>query len=283
MDREQEDPFFSELLRVVESEIHRSNCILSHIWYKSFFSNDKKCHSINLHQTIEEMLAEADGKSDGLVVIGKCNKEALKKLNQKYKGVVSVNRNSTNYEVDEVLCDGKKIAETAVEHLIALGHRSIGYLGGCSNEMRYMGYTDTLCRHGIEINPNYIYESRLTEADGYDVMQKLLKAESRPTGIYCGNDIAAIGMLKCINKYHNRLYAPSIISSDDIEEAQHSKPMLTTVRLPKEEMGRFAISLLADRLKKGHTSVVRLELESRLVIRDSCKDVQDSDWIDYYI
>ena len=50
-------------------------------------------------------------------------------------------------------------------------------------------------------------------------------------------------------------FTPSIIASDDIEEAQYTKPMLTTVGLPKEEMGRFALYLLPDRMN-GRTAVV---------------------------
>ena len=88
-----------------------------------------------------------------------------------------------------------------------------------------------------------------------------------PTAIYCANDMIAIGMLKCLNKYKNHYYVPSIISSDDIEEAQYTKPMLTTVRLPKEEMGKFALYLLIDRLDGGHKGIVRTELEGKLMIR----------------
>ena len=76
---------------------------------------------------------------------------------------------------------------------------------------------------------------------------------------------------------------PSIISSDDIEEAQYAKPMLTTVSLPKEEMGRFALYLLLDRIKGGHKSVVRTELEGKLMIRSSCTSVESSGWNDYCI
>mgnify|MGYP000691841980 CR=1 FL=1 len=92
-----------------------------------------------IDQIIQRMYTETEENKDGLIIIGRCNPLALKKLNQKYRSVVSVNRNSTNYEVDEVLCDGKKIAQMAVEHLISLGHRNIGYVGGCRNEDRYVG------------------------------------------------------------------------------------------------------------------------------------------------
>jgi DNA-binding LacI/PurR family transcriptional regulator len=76
---------------------------------------------------------------------------------------------------------------------------------------------------------------------------------------------------------------PSIISSDDIDEAQYTKPMLTTVRLPREEMGKFALNLLVDRMRGGHKSVVKMELEGKLIIRDSCASVEESRWSDYVI
>ena len=277
------DPFFAELFRVIESEIHDKNCILSKVWYMSVFSDDRKCRRENLDRLIDGMYDEVEGKRDGLIIIGRCNKEALKKLNKKYKSVVSVNRNSTNYEVDEVLCDGKKIAVAAVEYLISLGHKNIGYIGQCHSEDRYNGYLETLKKHDLDVIPEYVIETKQTEAEGYEAMEKFFQSDDMPTGIYCANDISAIGMLKCLNKFRNRYYMPSIISSDDIQEAQFTRPMLTTVSLPKEDMGKFALYLLLDRLKGGHSGIVRMELEGRLMIRNSCSSVEDSMWSDYCI
>ena len=277
------DPFFAELLRVIESEIHDKNCILPKVWYMSVFSDDRKCRRENLDRLIDGMYDEVEGKRDGLIIIGRCNKEALKKLNKKYKSVVSVNRNSTNYEVDEVLCDGKKIAAAAVEYLISLGHKNIGYIGQCHSEDRYNGYLETLKKHDLDVIPEYVIETKQTEAEGYEAMEKFFQSDDMPTGIYCANDISAIGMLKCLNKFRNRYYMPSIISSDDIQEAQFTRPMLTTVSLPKEDMGKFALYLLLDRLKGGHSGIVRMELEGRLMIRNSCSSVEDSMWSDYCI
>jgi DNA-binding LacI/PurR family transcriptional regulator len=283
MDAAQSDPFFTEVLHVIESEIHKNMCILSKVWYMSVFSNDRKSRTENFDRIINDMYEETEGKCDGLIIIGKCNKEALKKLNQKYKNVVSINRNSTNYEVDEVLCDGEKIASIAIEYLIQLGHRNIGYVGGCHNEARYNGYVNTLKKHDIDLVPEYIVETKQTEAEGFEIMKRMLQSDGCPTGIYCANDITAIGMIKCLNKFKNRYYMPSIIASDDIEEAQYTKPMLTTVRLPKDEMGRFALYILLDRIKNGHKAVVRTEFEGKLMVRNSCTPVEESTWSDYYI
>lgn len=167
-DESRTDPFFTELLRVVESEIHEHNCILSKVWYMPLFSDDRKCRRENLDQIIQRMYTETEENKDGLIIIGRCNPLALKKLNQKYRSVVSVNRNSTNYEVDEVLCDGKKIAQMAVEHLISLGHRNIGYVGGCRNEDRYVGYLDTLKKNNLDVIPEYVVETDQTEREGYE-------------------------------------------------------------------------------------------------------------------
>lgn len=283
MDADQLEPFFTELLHVIESEIHKHMCILSKVWYMSLFSNDRKCRLENLDCIVNKMYEETEGKCNGLIIIGKCNKEVLRKLKQRYRYVVSVNRNSTNYEIDEVLCDGRKIASMAVEYLIQLGHRNIGYVGECHNEVRYWGYLDTLRKHDLDLEPKYIVETEPTEIKGFEIMKRLLQSDDCPTGIYCANDITAIGMLKCLSKFKNRYYTPSIISSDDIEQAQYTKPMLTTVRLPKDEMGKFAVELLLDRIRGGHKGVIRIQVEGKLMIRNSCVPVEESVWSDYCI
>ena len=279
----QADPFFSELLRIIEGEIHRKRCILVNVWHQPLFSNDRKCRIENIDKVFEEMMRQGETQSDGLIVIGKCNDEVLKKLTARYKGLVSVNRNSTNYKVDEVLCDGRRIAATAVEYLIQLGHRKIGYVGDCHNESRYKGYQETLFKYNISMDIHNVIETEHTEAEGYEVMEKLIQRADAPTAIYCANDMIAIGMLKCLSRYRNRYYMPSIIASDDIGEAQYTKPMLTTVSLPKEEMGKFAIYLLLDRLGGGHKGIVRIELEGKLIVRESCSSVENSMRVEYYI
>lgn len=282
-DSAQTDPFFLELLHVIESEIHRQVCVLSKVWHKPIFSNDRRCRSENLEKVIREMYEQMERPGDGLLVIGKCNREALKLLKKYFRHVVSVNRNSTNYEVDEILCDGSKIARLAVEYLISLGHKHIGYIGTCRGESRYKGYLETLEKHGLEFDNEYVVETKQTEVEGYDAMKMFFQMSDAPTAIYCANDITAIGVLKCLNTFKNRIYSPSIISSDDILEAQNTHPMLTTVQLPKEEMGSLAIKLLLDRIRGEHTSVVRLEVEGNLIIRQSCTPVEDSRWCEYYI
>lgn len=65
------------------------------------------------------MFHDTKQKHDGLILIGKCSQKGLKSLKRYEKNLISINRNSTTYEVDEVLCDGRKIALTAVNYLIS--------------------------------------------------------------------------------------------------------------------------------------------------------------------
>ena len=283
MDTAGSDPFFRELLRVVESEIHRLGSILTKVWYYSIFSDDKRCKYEDVDAIINRMMEEADGRGDGLVIIGKCNRGALKKLAGKYKSIVYVNRDAANGEVDEVICNGSQIASTAVEYLISLGHESIGYVGACNNEARYRGYVETLEKHGLQVDADYVINTKQSEVEGYEAMEQLMQQEHYPTGIYCANDITAIGMLKYLNKCKNRYYMPSIISSDGIEEAQYTTPMLTTVEISKTDMGKFALYLLIDRLRGGHKGVARVELQCRLLKRESCTLAEESRWCEYYI
>ena len=280
------DPFFLELLRVIETEVHKNFCILSKVWYQSAFSDKKRCRSENLDQIVLKMREEMDVEISGIIVIGKCVKEALLSIQKYFKNVVSINRNPLDCLVDEVICDevvcdGEKIAVEAVEYLVGLGHSDIGYVGGCQDESRFRGYLETLKKHEIEFNPSYVYETRQTEAKGYEVMERILKSESIPTALYCANDIIAVGALKNLARPQNRYFNISVIASDDIEQAQFTKPMLTTVSLPKYDMGRFAMMMLLDRIKGKHTNKVKIELNGRLVKRESCRNVQEM--IDYYI
>ncbi|MCR5666495.1 MAG: LacI family transcriptional regulator [Eubacterium sp.] len=270
----QPDPFFSELLHIIESEIHNHGHILTNVYHMPDFSDDRRCARLNLPQLVEELYEQNDRQNNGLIVIGRCNQTVLELLRKKYKNLISINRNSTNYAIDEVLCDGEKVAEMAIDYLCTLGHTNIGYVGACYGEARYRGFQKALASHGLYLDPAFIQETHQTEREGFFAMEHFLQAESRPTAIYCANDITAIGMLKCLNGYRNLPYRPSIIASDNINQSQFSNPMLTTIALPKEEMGKFAIQLLLDRIKGGHESIIRMELEGRLLVRNSCSKLK---------
>lgn len=122
------------------------------------------------------------------------------------------------------------------------------------------------------------------EKNGYHAMAYFSKLETPPTAFYCENDILAIGMLKYLAQSKKWYYHPSIISSDNIVESQYTTPMLTTVSLPKAEMAHLAIQILTDRMNGGHKAIVKTELQSTLIIRQSVRQyISTENEPEYYI
>ena len=109
------------------------------------------------------------------------------------------------------------------------------------------------------------------------------KTSELPTAYYCATDSLALGMLRCLSQSRNRYYSPSIIGSDDITQAQYSKPMLSTIHLPKEEMVKFTLDLLLDRINGGHQNNVSIIMEGKLLVRESTSPVENSHCVEYYI
>lgn len=113
--------------------------------------------------------------------------------------------------------------------------------------------------------------------------ERTVSLVDHPTAIYCACDAIAIGMLKFLGQSRRNYYTPSIIGSDDIDAAQFTTPMLTTMHVPKDEMVKQAVSLLLDRIQDGHTTKVQIGFESTLVKRGSCASVDESYALEYYL
>lgn len=279
----EQDEFFNEIYHALEMEFNRKHLILSGFFTEELFSQEENIDFEKANKELDEMTKDRTEKSDGLIVLGKCNRDILTSLSKRYRAVVSINRNTTDYAVDEVICDGAHIANLAMDYLIRLGHRRIGYVGSCHHESRYTGYLQEMFRHSLEPTPEDTLEVRHIESEGYKAMQHFLKQENPPTAFYCANDMVAIGMLKCLAKSKNKYYFPSIISSDDIEAAQFIKPMLTTVRINKEAMVRFATEMLLDRIRGGHSEAISIKIDGKLMIRESCMRVDEANTPEYII
>ena len=165
-----------------------------------------------------------------------------------------------------MVCDGAKAAAMAVEHLLELGHRKIAYIGDCSYESRYVGYCESLIRHNLPLNYRVIFPTDQSEEAGFQAMEKLL-AGDEVTAVLCANDISAVGALRAAKGRRGK--GVCVIAIDDIDQAQETRPMLTTVRIPREDMAHMAVALLKDRMAGGHRECLRVELPCRIMHRES--------------
>lgn len=248
----QEDPFFDALFHRLQSELMEQSAVLSTVLAAGDFA------------------PERTAPCDGLLLLGRCTEELLDRCRAVTDNLVGIWRNPMAFALDEVVSDGEKAAQTAVEYLIGLGHRRIAYIGDCTNESRYVGYCKALMGHDLPLDYGQIVQTRQTRAEGRTAMEHLLR-QGGCTAVLCANDASGLGALETLKKFRNsKKYPVSVIAIDDIGESAHSAPPLTTIHIPCAEMAHMAVQLLTDRIAGLHQEHVRVELPCRLVVRDSC-------------
>jgi DNA-binding LacI/PurR family transcriptional regulator len=162
----------------------------------------------------------------------------------------------------------------ATRHLLGLGHRRIGVIGGpdrilCSRA-RLGGYRAAMDEAGIRIEPELVRDGSFHVREGIAEGRALLELTEPPTAIFAGNDLQALGVYQAAREM--RLHIPedlSVVGFDDLPVAPWVGPPLTTVRQPLVEMA-VAGARLALRLANGERPAqTRVELATELIIRES--------------
>ena len=187
--------------------------------------------------------------------------------------VVQAVRRIPDLPADFVGSDDRAGAREAARHLVELGHRDIAVLAGplasSASAERAAGYRDVLGEAGIGPEPERIVECSLTVESGYRGAQRLLAAQARPpAAVLCGNDLIALGAIDAF--VDHGLSVPgdvSIVGFDDIWFASSRLVRLTTVRQPRHELGRAAVSLALERLADGVRPPREIVMPHQFVVR----------------
>ncbi|MHB0896418.1 MAG: LacI family DNA-binding transcriptional regulator [Spirochaetales bacterium] len=261
-------PFFSTLLAGIQNELAQTG---SHLKYNFFVMNIKDRGFTRFIQST---------KLDCAIMLGRTSLENITLLRERIPHLVYAGVNSIGSDFDEVICDGYSGAICAVHHLVGLGHREIGYIGSTQqkyqvfNEHRYQGFLDEVKTSGLTVNEDFVVDTFLTSADGYESMLSLIRKKTLPTAIFCGNDTVALGVMKALSE--NNISVPddiSIIGFDNIETASYVRPALTTISVPTKELGRLAVKIMLDRLESGRDYAIKVNLPFKLIERESCKPI----------
>jgi LacI family transcriptional regulator len=165
-------------------------------------------------------------------------------------------------------------AKAATEHLLELGHRRIGALAGTegwyATDERLLGFRAALAGKGILLDPDLVVYSDWRTPRGTEAAEQLLSLPDPPTAIFGFNDNVAIGVLNAARE--RGLSVPgdlSVVGFDDTAQASIVTPQLTSVSQPLAEMGRMGVSLLIRILEGQRVDALRMELSTKLVIRES--------------
>ena len=262
-----DDPFLSDILKGVE-EVARAagfSVLLS-------ATHNDPDQEMAIIETLHRR------RVDGILV-------ASSRITSKYKKrldhirVPTILINSQAESQDNLLhwvaVDDESGAQLAVEHLLQLGHRSIGYLGvSCrprSNQQRLQGYQNALDRAGMSWRDDWIVIAPGIEASheedviaGRTSLSCLLDAGI--TAVFCYNDMVAVGAL--MTCHERGIAVPqelSVIGFDDIRMASYVTPPLTTIHQPKVELGQLAAGVMLDLLhnRPGKNHILQPALVTR--------------------
>jgi LacI family transcriptional regulator len=165
-------------------------------------------------------------------------------------------------------------AYAATRHLLDLGHRQVAYVGGPAGAAcdiaRAHGWAAAMAEAGVSVDATTVARHSYTFAHGLAAATEILAAADRPTAIFAGSDVSAMGVLEAARRAG--LSVPddlSVVGFDDTYVAAITTPPLTTVHQPIADIGRAALSTLI-RLARGESLVTkRIELATQLVVRSS--------------
>ncbi|MFI9595057.1 LacI family DNA-binding transcriptional regulator [Nonomuraea sp. NPDC052265] len=217
-----------------------------------------------------------EGRVDGLLwqSSGFASEEELSSRAAKLLPTILVN-NRPRAGVQGIRLADEEAAALAVRHLIELGHRDIGFVGGSGatdiSIRRFEGFTRTMRAHDLPVRPEWTVFKEWDAAAGHAAMSELLAVPKRPTAVFVANVVVCVGALAAARE--NGLAVPgdlSLVALHDTWFVEHGAPPLTTVRLPLRDLGRQAAELIiAGDLGGPDDGFLLTEPPPELVVRAS--------------
>jgi LacI family xylobiose transport system transcriptional regulator len=165
-------------------------------------------------------------------------------------------------------------AVAAARHVLDLGHRRIGVLGGpgeflCARE-RLEACRAALDISGAPLEPRLVRTGQFFFEDGFALGRELLGQPDPPTAVLCGNDLQALGVYEAARQLGLRIPQDlSVVGFDGIDPGTWCGPPLTTVRQPFRDIGAAAARLLLALIAGEAAARTRIELPTTLVVRAS--------------
>jgi len=259
------NPYFSEVERGVERVAFENG-------YTVFL-----CHSgYNLDHELQYVNLLHSQRVAGVIWIpGTADSTPYHKLKEYGIRTIVIDRLVPDENVPVLMGDNFHGGFVATKHLIDLGHRRIGYIRRpvdlSHSRGRFEGYQAALSEHGIPLANELVAKGGFVLEDGYRAIRELLALPEPPTAVFAYNDMMAIGALRALHEAGLRVPEDfSLVGFDDIAQASFTCPSLTTVDLPKYEMGQRGADLLITLIEKRKTTSKPLKpLEVKLIIRES--------------
>jgi LacI family transcriptional regulator, galactose operon repressor len=259
------NPYFPEIAKGVEDEAHSKDL--------SVFLCNSDWDGVREGEYINQLIAN---RVDGIIIfptssgnISEIRRKAGRNLPVVILGASLAEDVSVSISIDNVLG-----AELSVVHLLNRNYRKLAFIGGkaglSSVEDRLNGFKKAHEKFGLTVQDEMIVKSGFTFESGYTSMNNLLDQKRKPDAVFAENDVIALGVIQALRTRGLKVPEDIAVSGfDDIPMASMAGIDLTTVRQPKYEMGKMAVSELYSILQGESDLNVnkRLVLEPKLIVR----------------
>jgi DNA-binding LacI/PurR family transcriptional regulator len=188
--------------------------------------------------------------------------------------VVLVGRPPRDADVSYVDVDNLEGARRATGHLLSQGRRTVATIAGPADMVaghdRVAGYREALTDAAIPFDESLLTSADFTHEGGAAAMERLLAARPDLDAVFCASDLMAVGALAALIAAGRRIPEDvAVVGFDDSPIAATSRPPLTSVRQPIEEMGREMVHLLLDLIAHNDRVARRVVLATELILRAS--------------
>jgi LacI family transcriptional regulator len=264
------NPFFPELVKSIESAAFERgyDIILSDTNY------DAARTSNYVRRMIERQVAGV------ALMTSELDMALIDELARRQVSVVFLDLGWAGERMSNLVVDYALGIEEAIRHLVGLGHRDIAYIGGPttlrSAAKRLDAFRDSVSRHLPGLAQPKIYEADFQLDGGRRAANEILTADELPTAVVVANDMMAMGAMREFRAAG--LIIPqdiSIVGFDDIAFASLADPPLTTICLPRTELGRRAVEALMMTIEGANEPGVEIRIPTYLIARGSTAPARD--------
>ncbi|MBS6929150.1 MAG: LacI family DNA-binding transcriptional regulator [Lachnospiraceae bacterium oral taxon 082] len=262
-----DNPFFSSIVTGIEQECRRFS-------YEMVINNlDKR--DDEYESQVREIINDTEC---GIILLATEMQDGdLEIYKESMAPILILDYWDEKMEFNGVLINNADSARMATDYLIDKGHKNVGYIKGSYRikgfRSRFVGYRTSMQKHGLKVNPEFIFEVGTSINEAYGDMIKILESKCDiPTAFFVEDDLIALGAIKALQEKGYKVPDDvSVIGFDDIVFSEMSG--LTTIRVPNTEMGKLAVRRMVDMIENRDDTVVKTQVCTKFIERDTVKKV----------
>lgn len=252
------NPFFAEVTKGIESALLNKALLILADSFRDF----------RREKEMAEMFKENGVK--GIIFGNSRIEDDFVEYISKFLPVVIFDKEYKSNKIASVLLDNRYGAFVATKHLLDNGCQRVIHFGGTGELLvsvqRAEGYKEAMKQAKLD---SKILEVGYDEKNGYEKMKEMLEKSERMDGVFCVNDLVALGAIRALKEKGIRIPQDvAIVGFDDTHLCNYVSPPLTSIRQSAEEMGKVAAKILME-LINGSSTIRKYVFSPTLVVRQS--------------